>query len=140
MSPKRIEKLRGFRKTKKAVTQTLEFIYKYEKRPLSSLDNSLPELEKQMVELQKGIRDNGDNPTVRSVLEFKVSLLERRIKGMKSGKVSSRRGSQLDKDSRQGKNLVGELKMQLQEVLKTLERMEEKERSWVANDFLGTSK
>ena len=122
------------------VGQTLEFIYKYEKRPLSSLSNSLPELEKQMVELLKGIKDNKDNPTVRSVLEFKVGLLEKRIKGMKSGKVTARRGSRLDKDSREGKNLVGQLKVQLQEVLKTLDAMEGKDRSWVTNDFLGVEK
>jgi hypothetical protein len=140
MTPKRPEKFRGFHKTKKVVGQTLEFIYKYEKRPLSSLSNSLPELEKQMVELLKGIKDNKDNPTVRSVLEFKVGLLERRIKGMKSGKVTSRKGSRLDKDSREGKNLVDELKGHLQEVMKTLTKMEEKDRTWTSNDFLGQEK
>jgi len=140
MSPKRPEKFRGFHKTKKVVGQTLEFIYKYEKRPLSSLNNSLPELETQLVELLKGIKDNKDNPTVRSVLEYKVGLLEKRIKGMKSGKVTSRRGSRLDKDSREGKNLVEELKGHLQEVTKTLTKMEQKDKTWTSNDFLGVKK
>jgi hypothetical protein len=137
MSPKRPEKFRGFYKTKKMVNQTLEFIYKYEKRPLSSLNNSLPELEKQKVDLVQGIRDNKDNPTVRSVLEFKLGLLDKRIKGMKSGKISPRKGSRLDKDSREGKNLVDDLKTQLQEVLKTLSEMEERDKTWTENDFLG---
>jgi hypothetical protein len=137
MSPKRPEKFRGFHKTKKVVGQTLEFIYMYEKRPLSSLNNSLPELEKQLVELLKGIKDNKDNPTVRSVLEFKVGVLEKRVKEMKSGKVTSRRGSKLDKDSREGKNLIDELKGQLQEVMRTLSKLEEKDKTWTSNDFLG---
>ena len=140
MSPKRPEKFRGFYKTKKMVNQTLEFIYKYEKRPLSSLHNSLPELEKQKADLVQGIRDNKDNPTVRSVLEYKLGLLDKRIKGMKSGKIIPRKGSRLDKDSREGKNLVDDLKVHLQEVLKTLSTMEEKDKTWTVNDFLGTRK
>ena len=140
MSPKRPEKFRGFYKTKKMVNQTLEFIYKYEKRPLSSLNNSLPGLEKQKVDLVQGIRDNKENRTVRSVLEFKLGHLDKRIKGMKSGKISPRKGSRLDKDSREGKNLVDDLKTQLQEVLKTLSEMEERDRTWTENDFLGENK
>lgn len=140
MTQKRPEKFRGFYKTKKVVTQTLDFIYKYEKRPIGSLNTSLPELEKQKADLVKGIKDNRGNPTVRSVLEFKLGLLDKRIKGMKSGKISPRRGSRLDKDSREGKNLVDELKTHLQEVVKTLSKMEAKDKSWTSNDFLGVKK
>jgi len=140
MSPKRVEKFRGFYKTKKYVDQTLEFIYKYEKRPLGALKDSVPELEEQRKDLQKGIRDNKDNPTVRSVLEFRLTALDKRIKNMKSGKISPRRGSMLDKDSREGKHLVDELEVQLQGVMKTLSKMEEKNASWITHDFLGEEK